>query len=231
MRGAVNAIMAAQKISAGGGGTITQVQGALKVTNAFGTVHTYTPDSTLTAGNTFVLGFFLANSTLPMTVSPTTNTAVALTQCGTPFDNGAGSTLYLYRLTNAGSGVTSISWTITGSNAGDACGIELANVTNSSPVDAYNSGSNGFQTGPSNGVSVTTTVANDGVFAFFRCDGRTLDGSSQSGSGFSTIPTSGTSASWLSYVLDAGATGAKAPALYFTAGSGSDAVVAALKKA
>lgn len=209
----------------GGGGGITQVQSKFMVTNAFGTVHTWTPDSGITAGNTLVVGFSTATSTLPI-VSIQTNTGTALTLVAS-HDNGTGSTIYMYRLTNAGSGVTSIVLTLTGSNAGTMHGVEIAGAATVSPVDATNTGVNGFETGPHDDITVTSTAANDAVFALFRCDGRTID---VPATGYTALPASGSNDTFMVYDLDVGAAGTQTPGISFTAGAGTSVLVAAIKK-
>lgn len=213
----------------GGGGGITLVQSRHMSTNAFGTAHTFTPTSGVTAGNTVVIGFYLFNSTLPFVSPPTTNTAVALDLIASATIGSY--TLYQYRLTNAGSGVTSISWTLTNSNSGEAIGIELAGVTNTTPVDATNTGSNGFQTGPHSGVGVTTTAANDAVIGLYRSDGSTLDAATQSGTAYTALPASGSSTVFMVWDVDVGAAGAQAPILHLAAGAGTDCVTSSIKKA
>lgn len=209
-------------VAAGG---ITQVQAKFMTTNAFGTVHTWTPDAGLTTGNTLIVGFAAANSTLPI-VSIQTNTAVALTLVAS-LDNGSGTTSFIYRLTNAGSGVTSIVMTLTEANGGTMHGVEIAGAANSSPVDVTNTGTNGFETGPHDDVTVTTMADNDAVFALFRSDLRTIDAPA---SGYTALPASGENDTFLIYDIDVGSAGAKAPGISYTDGAGSSVVVAAIKK-
>jgi len=231
MRGAVAAVMAAQKIAGGGGGGITLVQSKHMVTNPFGTTQTFTPDSTVTAGNDFIVGFFVVNAAAALATPPVTNTAVSLTQEG--IYNTGTYTLYLYMLENAGSGVTSISWTLTGGNTAEAVGLELAGVSHSSPVDVTATGSVSFEVGPHDDVAVTTTLTDDMVVGVFRCDGRTLDTTAQAGTDYSALPAAafGNSLLFVTWDLAVGTAGSKAPSLYWTVAGGGDGLTVAIKKA
>jgi hypothetical protein len=195
------------------------------VTNAYGTVHTWTPDAGITAGNTVIIGFAIANSTLPI-VSVQTNTSVALTAVSS-YDNGS-TTSYIYRLTNAGSGVTSIVLTITASNAGTAQGVEISGADNSSPVDDTSTGTTAFEAGPLDDVVLDPATSNAAGFWFFRTDTRTLVGPP---SGFSASPSSGSNDTFMVYKADLGAAGTKTAGIEFTAATSCSVVAAAIKKA
>jgi hypothetical protein len=203
-----------------GAATIVQTKAA---SSSFGTTPTITFDAGVTEGNTILVAFRLVNSTQPI-VSVQTNTAEALSLEVNRADQPDSGDMYLYRRHAVGSGITSITVTISASDVIEMRAWEVAGLANQA-AEATANGTTPFETGPHDDVSVTTLTENAAVFAFFRAGAsRTLDSVA---SGWAGLPASGSGFGWGVYDDNTGAAGGKTPGLTFTSAANTAAIVAA----
>lgn len=211
----------------GGGGGITLAQPVKYMeTNAYGTVHTWTPDSTVPVGSTVLVFFTLFDSTLPI-VSIQTNTSTALTLVSAQPTSGSDN-LYCYSLVNAGAGVTSIVLTLTAANLGHMTGAILTGVDTADLIEDVDYIENGYLETPHPSPTLTTAAAGAAVFAFYYTNTRTSDAPS---SGYTVVPAATSGTIFLVYDLDVGAAGSHSPTLAFTTGTSTYVLSVAVNKA
>lgn len=200
MSGAEAAVMAAQKISAGGGGSITFVGSTEN--SAFGSGTTGSATRSCTAGNSVVVCIRWYNV---VTISSITCSGETVTLVGSPAVNGTRCSQFAVINNVASTASKTVDVTLSGTAANvSICLVEFSGAKTSGIAGAHPAASTGTSANPSH--SITTTADNSAIVGILMSN---ISGATP-GSGYTTLSFN----TWWSYEYgqydaDVGAAGAK----------------------